>query len=130
MQRRLTLRHVYGLVGNYGKNALIISPVFGPWIRIATVLTDAELVADKPFEQDLCGDCEECNKACPVGALTPYKVDDKKCLVGIHIIDKERFERNQEYGNCEPSFTRNSHLMCMVCQKACKYGRERRTLYH
>ena len=108
--------------GNYGKNALIISPVFGPWIRIATVLTNAELVADNPFTQDLCGDCDNCCKACPVGALSPFKVDDRKCLVGIHLVDKEGFERTQLFRKYEPSLTPNSHLMCMICQKACKYG--------
>jgi epoxyqueuosine reductase QueG len=112
-------------LGNYGKNALIINSVFGPWIRIATVLTNATLVADKPFEQDLCGECEECVKSCPVSALVPYKVDDGKCLVGIHLLDKEGFERNREYENHEPSLTKNSHLMCMACQKACKYGLDR-----
>lgn len=113
--------------GNYGKNALIISPVFGPWIRLAAVLTDAEMVADKPFEQDLCGNCEECIKVCPVGALGRYRVDDQKCLVGVHLIKKEEFEHNEKYARFEPSLTRNSHLMCMECQKACKHGKEKRT---
>jgi len=114
--------------GNYGKNALITNPVYGPWIRIAPVLTTAELVADKPFEKDLCRDCEACVKACPVAALTPYKVDDSKCLVGIHLLDKDGFERNEQIVRYEPSFSKNAHLMCMECQKACKYGRVRTIL--
>jgi len=113
--------------GNYGKNALIVNPVYGPWIRLATILTNAEMTPDKPFEQDLCGDCEECVKACPVGALTPYKIDDEKCLVGIHLLDKEGFELNEELRKYEPSFTKNSHLMCTECQKACKYGNQDRS---
>jgi len=111
--------------GNYGKNALIISPVLGPWIRLAAILTNAEMVADKPFEQDLCGDCENCLKACPVGALTPYKVDDSKCLVGVHLTDKENLKGNEKLSKHEPAFTKNSHLMCMECQKACRYGKEK-----
>jgi len=112
--------------GNFGKNALIINPVFGPWIRLAAVLTNAEMTPDKPFEKDLCGDCEACLKACPVGALTSHKVDDLRCLVGVHLAEKEKFEQNKEWTRYEPSLTKNSHLMCTQCQEACKYGREKR----
>lgn len=112
--------------GNYGKNALIISPVFGPWMRLATVLTNAEMIADKPFEKDLCGTCDRCIKACPAGALTPYKVDFQKCLVGIHLKDEERFRRTDEWKRYEPSLTANSHLMCLECQKSCRYGKAKR----
>ena len=112
--------------GNFGKNALIVNPTFGPWIRFAVVLTNAEMTADEPFEQDLCGDCEECIRACPVGALTPYRVDDTRCLVGVHIAGGEISRYSEELKTFEPSFTENSHLMCMECQKACKYGKEKR----
>jgi len=112
-------------LGNYGKNALIINPVYGPWIRLTPVLTNAELIPDEPFERDLCGDCEECLKACPVRALTPYKVDDGKCLVGRHIRDKESFERSEKLRRLEPSMTEHAHLMCTRCQKACKYGKDK-----
>jgi len=111
--------------GNFGKNALIINPTFGPWIRLAPVLTNAEMTPDEPFDQNLCGDCENCVKACPVGALTPYKVDDTKCLVGVHLIEKEISKYAEELKLYEPSLTKNSHLMCTECQKACKYGKEK-----
>jgi len=112
-------------LGNFGKNALIINPTFGPWMRLATVLTNAEMTPDEPFDQDLCGDCENCIKACPVGALRPYKVDDTKCLVGVHLIGKETSKYAEELKLYEPSLTKNSHLMCTECQKACKYGKEK-----
>jgi len=113
--------------GNYGKNVLIINPVYDPWIRLATILTNAEMAPDKPFEQDLCGACDECVKACPVGALTPYRIDDEKCLVGIHLLDKEGFELNEDRTTYERSFTKNSHLMCTECQRVCKYGNQDRS---
>ena len=111
--------------GNYGKNALIVNPVFGPWIRIAAILTDAELIADNPFEQDLCQDCENCIKACPVGALTPYKVDDQRCMLGVHLTE-ENPKYHDFWKKYEPSLTKNSHIMCTECQKACRYGKNRR----
>ncbi len=111
--------------GNFGKNALIINPTFGPWIRLTAVLTNAEMTPDKPFNKDLCGDCEKCIDACPVKALTPYKVDDTKCLVGVHLTGKEISKYAEELKLYEPSLTKNSHLMCTECQKACRYGKER-----
>jgi len=111
--------------GNYGKNALIINPEFGPWIRLAAVLTNAEMKADKPFERDLCGNCEACVKACPVGALTPFKVDDRRCMLGAHLMDKPTFSYGKKWSKYEPTLTKNSHLMCMECQKACKYGKSK-----
>lgn len=112
--------------GNFGKNSLIINPTYGPWVRFAAILTNAELIPDKPFEEDLCGNCEECVKTCPVGALTPYKVDDTKCLVGIHLTEIQSNNYMELIRKYEPSLTKSSHLMCTECQKACKYGRNRR----
>jgi len=109
--------------GNYGKNALIINPTFGPWIRLAPILTNAEMTPDKPFETDLCGTCDNCVKACPVNALTPYKVDDAKCLVGVHLSGVEVSKYEEAIELFEPTMSRHSHLMCTECQKACKYGK-------
>ncbi|MDW8040981.1 MAG: 4Fe-4S double cluster binding domain-containing protein [Nitrososphaerota archaeon] len=109
--------------GCYGKNTLIINPVFGPWIRLAAVLTDAKLVVDEPFTRDLCVDCEECVKACPVGALSPYKIDVNKCLVGVRLLGKGETKNDEMFRLYEPAFTENAHLMCLECQKACRYGR-------
>jgi len=110
--------------GCMGKNTLIINPVYGPWIRLDAVLTDAELAVDKPFQSDLCGDCEECVRACPAGALTPYKIDAEKCILGLRLWKGLPPEAEERFRFYTPSFTEYSHLMCMECQRACKYGRE------
>jgi len=60
--------------GNYGKNSLIISREFGPWIRLAAVLTNAEMAPDTPFEDDLCRDCDKCLKAWLLTKLTTANV--------------------------------------------------------
>jgi len=109
--------------GNYGKNALIINQTFGPWIRLAPILTNAEMTTDTPFEKDLCGTCDNCVKACPVNALAPYKVDDTKCLVGVHLSSIGASKYEEALKQFEPALSRHSHLMCMECQKACEYGK-------
>ena len=129
--------------GNYGKNALIITPKYGPWIRLGAIVTNAEFVYDEPFDKDLCGDCEECVKACPTGALTPYKVDHVRCLVTPSSDEWARlisgdFKYSEMFGKIpdvdaifskhSPRLTDNSVLMCTTCQRACPYGRKERGL--
>lgn len=57
-------------LGFIGKNALFITPEYGSKVRLATVLTDMPLVAEKPLIERGCGDCEICKNACPAKAIT------------------------------------------------------------
>lgn len=114
-------------LGSFGKNSLIINPKYGPWIRLQSILTDAELVPDKPFEEDLCGDCVECIEACPVDALSPYFIDPDRCIVGMYYPNRDiPSDVRQLFDQYMPQLTTNSRLMCMECQKACPYGRKMR----
>ena len=59
-------------LGEYGRNGLLITPEYGPNVRIAKVFTDMELVPDQPIEfgvQAFCGICQKCADACPVRAI-------------------------------------------------------------
>jgi len=115
-----------GGLGNFGKNALIVNPEYGPWFRMRSILTDAVLVPDEPYTDDPCGDCDECVKACPVGALTPYEVDPDRCLLGMTWEARLSDEYRDVYYEHSPSLTENTWLMCNTCQKACPVGREKR----
>lgn len=115
-----------GGIGNFGKQSLIVNPEFGPWLRLRSILTEVELVPTKPFTEDLCGECEECVKACPVAALSPYKVDYDKCLLGMTWEDRLNDEFKDIYFEHNPSLTESTWLMCNTCQKACPIGHELR----
>jgi epoxyqueuosine reductase QueG len=60
-------------LGWRGKNRLLITPQYGPCVFLSMMVTDAQLVFDDPFDEDLCANCDLCLKACPTGAL--LKVD-------------------------------------------------------
>jgi epoxyqueuosine reductase len=122
-------------LGSIGKNSLVINPTFGPWIRIQSIITDAEFVPDNPYTFDLCGECSRCIDACPTKALTPYQVDPEKCLLGITeaelaklILEGQPYNTYREvpeeiFRQHMPRFTRNSILMCKTCQSACPIGK-------
>ncbi|HEU4751140.1 MAG TPA: hypothetical protein VFT54_08795, partial [Acidimicrobiia bacterium] len=50
-------------LGWWGKNTLVLSPGFGPWLLFGSVVTDAHLDPDRPMGRD-CGSCEACLPAC------------------------------------------------------------------
>jgi epoxyqueuosine reductase QueG len=77
-----------GGLGSMGKNTMLITPEFGPRVRLVTVITDLKIdVLRKPlFEktiEDICGDCTLCIDTCPVRALNyedgVAKIDQRKC---------------------------------------------------
>jgi epoxyqueuosine reductase QueG len=108
-------------IGSYGKNALIIHPKHGPWLRFGAVLTDAPLLPDRPFEGDLCGKCERCLAACPADALEPYVVDPDRCLVGVTTTPGAKPELKQLLAKHCATLTPQSTVMCTACQLACRY---------
>ncbi|MBD3207157.1 hypothetical protein GF319_12550 [Candidatus Bathyarchaeota archaeon] len=125
-------------LGAMGKNSLIINPKYGPWIRIQSILTNAPLIPDKEFTDDLCGECTLCIDACPTEALEPYKVDPERCLIGIKEQDLAKLiEKGLSYSEFRdtpdhifkkymPRFTKNSILMCTACQESCPHGQGNR----
>lgn len=68
-------------MGSLGKNYLLINERYGPRLRLGGVLTRAEIVPGKPFEESFCpDDCHICIKACPPKAIRPDKFDQPRCF--------------------------------------------------
>ncbi|NHJ46485.1 MAG: epoxyqueuosine reductase [Asgard group archaeon] len=57
-------------LGWIGKSALFISFDYGPRVRLVTVLTNADIEADKPQRESNCGSCNNCVEHCPAKAIT------------------------------------------------------------
>jgi epoxyqueuosine reductase len=56
-------------LGWVGRSALLVTPQFGPRIRLATVLTDMPLPVGEPVVAGECGRCTACVEACPACAI-------------------------------------------------------------
>lgn len=56
-------------LGSVGLHTLLVTPDFGPRVRLSGFVTDAPLTADAPFDQRLCDDCGVCERECPSGAI-------------------------------------------------------------
>jgi len=60
-------------LGQLGRNGLLITPWFGPRVRIAKVFTNLPLKPDQPIDfgvTEFCNKCKLCAKACEAGAIS------------------------------------------------------------
>jgi epoxyqueuosine reductase QueG len=84
----LSHRHaaVQAGIGEFALNNMLTTPQFGSRVRLVSIVTEAELEPDQPFQETLCLDKrQECHLACirncPVQAISEEGVIDKhKCL--------------------------------------------------
>jgi O-acetylhomoserine (thiol)-lyase len=57
-------------LGRIGFNHTLLTPEYGPRVRLVSVITDADIAPDKMPEKELCRDCGICASHCPAGAFT------------------------------------------------------------
>jgi len=60
-------------LGQLGRHGLLITPEFGPRVRLFKVFTDLPLVPDKPIDfgvTQFCSGCKRCAEACEVDAIS------------------------------------------------------------
>lgn len=100
-------------LGYIGKNGLLITPKFGPSIRIAAVYTDIDNLPltqenDYKWIRDFCKNCNRCVKKCPSKAIY---VDPIKLEEGL--------EQTIDYRNCLISFSFDEG--CNLCVSECVF---------
>lgn len=101
-------------LGYIGKNSLAIHPKYGPRMNIFTILTEAPLVADEPYEEEHCGSCTLCQQMC-------YS----KAILGDGYFNPKRCESTV---NCRPNCVYYSVMAwhdCDICQRVCPQGEVR-----
>jgi reductive dehalogenase len=67
-------------LGELARNGLLITPAFGPRVRLAKVITDLPLIPDRPIQfgvWDFCLKCEKCAVKCPSGSIAYGEPTDK-----------------------------------------------------
>ncbi|HJX22922.1 MAG TPA: hypothetical protein VJ574_00740 [Candidatus Bathyarchaeia archaeon] len=81
MRGSISLKHAAQLagLGAVGKSSLLITPQYGPRVRLAAIITNAPLTPDKPLERDPCGKCMVCEKVCIAKAINEGRNNVETC---------------------------------------------------
>ena len=103
-------------LGWIGKTAIFVSPRLGPWLRLTTVFTDADLTPAEPVTEGGCKKCRRCVDACPAGAGrdTQWRAGmPRHELLDVVACMREN-DRHEDAGG-----------LCGICVSVCPFGRRR-----
>lgn len=107
-------------IGWFGKNTNILTVSEGSWVLLAEIVTDAPLPPDPPLKKS-CGECTACIPACPTGALTPYALDNRRCISFLTIELRGPIPRDLR------PLMGNWIFGCDLCQTSCPVNTRKRT---
>jgi epoxyqueuosine reductase len=106
-------------LGWIGKSDLFVSNVFGPRLRLVSILTNTPLECDaEPIEKSRCGNCKLCMNKCPAGAINGKLWDIS--------VEREEFfdafkcrEKCREFGEL---YLKMNVRVCGICVAVCPFG--------
>jgi hypothetical protein len=108
-------------LGELGRHGLLITPEFGPCVRICKVFTDLPLKVDKPITfgvTNFCKDCNKCSDACEADAIQTVKEPSFKTVCPSNNTGIIRWAVNQD--KCYKFWIENGGE-CSNCIAACPF---------
>lgn len=117
-------------LGELGRTNRLISPEYGPMVRLAKVLTDLPLATDKPIDfglQEFCKACKRCAEACPSGCLSIKDEPD------FDVCGPWNNPGHQAWFEDAPkclAYWQESTSGCSICIAVCPWSKKEKTIIH
>ncbi len=110
-------------LGEYGRHGLLITPEFGPRLRLGKIFTDLPLAHDRPQRfgvTEFCQQCDRCTTACPASAIPaagPVPVALNRS--GLKGVNKWSVDGEACFG-----YWSKINSDCAICVRVCPWTRD------
>ncbi len=111
-------------LGALGRSGLLLTPEFGPFVRLCKVFTDLPLMPDEPkaiSPEAYCATCDRCATACPAGAISDAPEPSFETAGSCNRPGVFRWA--VDAASCL-AFWRRNGTSCATCIATCPYGLE------
>ncbi|GAB4447031.1 MAG: hypothetical protein Kow0031_29590 [Anaerolineae bacterium] len=116
-------------LGEYGRHGLLITPEFGPRVRLGKIFTDLPLAHDRPIRfgvTEFCRVCRRCADGCPAKAI-PHGPPVDRPLNESNLTGVRKWTVDGE--NCF-KFWASQNSDCSICIRVCPYNKDFSRWYH
>lgn len=130
----LGIAPAFGVMAGLGEMSRLnrlISPEYGPMVRVFKIITDLPLAVDKPIDagiMEFCRHCKKCAEACPSGALS-FETDPSWEVRGPwnNPGHKAFFEDSVKCRSGQKEFTGTN---CGICFAVCPFAKKDKAWIH
>lgn len=110
-------------LGEYGRHGLLITPEFGPRVRLGRIYTDLPLAHDRPIRfgvKEFCDICRRCANACPVKAIShSHPSTEQHNVSNILGVNKWSVDGEKCFG-----YWAAQNSDCSICIRVCPYNKD------
>jgi reductive dehalogenase len=122
---------VLGGLGELSRQNRMITPEYGPLVRVFLTLTDLPLATDSPIDAGIarfCRSCKKCAEACPPGALS-FETEPGWVPVGYwnNVGHQAWFE---DAPKCRRYWSEQAGSNCGICFAVCPFSKMDRSFMH
>jgi epoxyqueuosine reductase len=108
-------------LGTIGANNLLLTPEFGPRVRLRALSLDVELTPTRPIDFSPCDTCDRpCWRVCPQQAFVSGSYSKSMCNKQMKVDEANRVSiKNAESGDGSGAYIK----YCRACELACPVAR-------
>ncbi|MFC1936307.1 reductive dehalogenase [Chloroflexota bacterium] len=118
-------------LGELSRLNRVITPEYGPMVRIFKMITDLPLTPDGPIDagiMDFCKSCKKCSESCPPAALSFHDEPTWEVQGGWNNPGHKAYYENSV--RCRTYTREKAGTNCGICFAVCPFAKDNKVWFH